>query len=85
MLDEEDNAIILNDRDRKAIGKDLAKLLSEKASGRKVVLSDETARTIGGLIVKSGDIQTNLTLESILRLEREKLESDVVGILFGSE
>jgi vacuolar-type H+-ATPase subunit E/Vma4 len=40
---------------------------------------------MGGLIVKSGDIQINLTLESILRLEREKLESDVVGILFGSE
>ncbi|HPQ47828.1 MAG TPA: V-type ATP synthase subunit E family protein [Clostridia bacterium] len=85
VLDEEENSIILNEKDRKAIGKDLTKMLSEKSSGRKVVLSDETARTIGGLIVKSGDIQTNLTLESILRLEREKLESDVVGILFGSE
>ncbi|MBN1624015.1 MAG: hypothetical protein JXN10_01225 [Clostridia bacterium] len=85
VLDESDNMIILSEKDKKEIGAELIKTLVERSSGKKVGLSDETARTMGGLIVKSGDIQINLTLESILRLEREKLESDVVGILFGSE
>ncbi len=85
VLDDNENSIILSEKDKGKIGEEIVKAIASKAPGKKVSLSDETVKTAGGLIVKSGDIQINLTLESILRLEREKLESDVVKILFGSE
>lgn len=85
VLNNADNELILNNKDREEIGEKLLKSLEKKAPGKKVELSGETISTAGGLVVKCGDIQTNLTLESILRLERERLEADVVGILFESE
>ncbi|MBN2852150.1 MAG: hypothetical protein JXQ23_05375 [Clostridia bacterium] len=74
------NTIILNERDQKTIGKKLAAKLKEE--GIEVQISDETNKSLGGLIVKNGQIQTNLTFESIIRAEREKLESEVVRMLF---
>lgn len=85
VLDDEQNSVILNKKDKAAVGPKLIEALSGKSPGKKIELSDETTQTAGGLIVRSGDIQTNLTLESLIRLEREKLEADVVEILFGSE
>jgi len=85
VLDDGDNALILSSSDRRKIGNKLVKELNGRVGKGNITLSEETIKTAGGLIVKSGDIQTNLTLEAIIRLEREKLESEVVGILFGSE
>lgn len=85
VLDKGENKLILNARDKKNVG---AKLLDEvvKANaGMKISMADETVSSAGGLVVRNGDIQTNLTLESIIRLEREKLEADVVGLIFESE
>lgn len=84
-LSEGENVLIMNEKDSKSIGAKLIKILNEKEPSKNVSLAEENIRTIGGLIVKRGDIQTNLTLESIIRLEREKLESEVVDILFESE
>ena len=67
------------------MGNKIIKILEEKVPGMKVTVSEETVSSSGGLVVRNGDIQTNLTLESIIRLEREKLEADVVGLIFESE
>jgi len=85
VLGEGENQLILNSRDREALGSKLNKAVSKKAPEMKTVISEETVSSAGGLIVRNGDIQTNLTLESIIRLEREKLEADVVRIVFESE
>lgn len=85
VLKKGENQLILNARDHDALGKKLIKAVSEKAPDMKVVISEEIVASDGGLVVRNGDIQTNLTLESIIRLEREKLEADVVGIVFESE
>lgn len=79
------NELILNTRDQETVGSKIIKILREKAPDMKVTVSKETISTSGGLVVRNGDIQTNLTLESIIRLEREKLEADVVGLIFESE
>ena len=79
------NELILNNRDKKAVGMKLLKILKEKSPEMMVVVSDESVLSAGGLVVKNGNIQTNLTMESIIRLEREKLETDVVGLIFESE
>ena len=79
------NELILNTSDAGRVGPGLVKALEGRVSGADVVLSEENVSAMGGLIVRNGDIQTNLTIESIMRLEREKLEADVVGIIFESE
>lgn len=84
-LSKDDNTLILSEKDADSIGEKLVGMLMDKSKGMKIGLSDERARTAGGLIVKSGDIQINLTLEAMTRVEREKLETEVVGILFESE
>lgn len=85
VLIEGENELILNEKDNKAVGVKLIDYLKKKDSGINVFLSSETIKTAGGLIVKNGYIQTNFTLESIIRVERERLETDVVKILFESE
>lgn len=75
-----ENTVILNAKDKKNIGSKLIAKLKEK--GIDAVISEETIKSLGGLIVKNGQIQMNLTFESIIRVEREKLESEVVRMLF---
>ncbi len=47
-------------------------------------LSSERREIGGGFILRSGRTETNCTLETILRDAREKLETKVASILFGS-
>ncbi len=85
VLKKGENELILNNRDKNTIGMKLLKMLKAKSPDMMVVVSDESVLSAGGLVVKNGNIQTNLTMESIIRLEREKLETDVVGLIFESE
>ncbi|MFO7612130.1 MAG: V-type ATP synthase subunit E family protein [Clostridia bacterium] len=85
VLTEGDNILKLNDRDCSEIGSDLVESIEKKAPGMKVSISEECLKSAGGLMVMNGDIQTNLTLESIIRLGRERMEAEVVRILFERE
>jgi len=76
-----DNELMLNSSDAKAIGSKLVKELSANKN-KKVSLCEETVETTGGLVIRNNKIQTNLTYEAILRVEREKLEGEVVKLLF---
>ncbi|MBN2557121.1 MAG: hypothetical protein JXB33_00050 [Clostridia bacterium] len=84
-LTEGGNVIKLNKRDCAEIGSDLLGSIERKAPGMKVSISGECLKSEGGLMVMNGDIQTNLTFESIIRLGRERMESEVVRILFERE
>ncbi|HYW68620.1 MAG TPA: V-type ATP synthase subunit E, partial [bacterium] len=48
-------------------------------------LSSERRAISGGFILRSGRVETNCALETILRDAREKLETDVAAILFGDD
>lgn len=47
-----------------------------------LTLSEETRNIMGGFIMVDGDVEINCTFETLVRLEREKLEKEVAGILF---
>lgn len=85
VLTKESNELILNKRDHDKVADKILKAVLDKSPDAAVTVSDETISCAGGLVVRNGNIQTNLTLESIFRLEREKLEADVVGLIFESE
>jgi V/A-type H+-transporting ATPase subunit E len=46
-------------------------------------LSDESGDFAGGFILRDGKKDTNLTLESLIKSQRDSLEPQIAGILFG--
>jgi V/A-type H+-transporting ATPase subunit E len=50
----------------------------------RLLLSSERRDIGGGFVLRSGRTETNCTLETILRDAREKMETEVAAILFGS-
>ena len=55
-----------------------------KENGKKGELkySDICRETEGGFILKSGDIEINCSFSSILRMEYNKIEAEVIKVLF---
>lgn len=47
-----------------------------------ISLSEETRPIRGGFILVDGQVETNCSFETLVRLQREKLEKDVANILF---
>ncbi len=78
--------IILSAADAAAYGDAVCKaanaLLTERGKPASLTLSEEQRETGGGLIVKEGDIETNCTFDTILRLQRPTLSSEVAKTLF---
>lgn len=71
-----DEEIILNEKDKKKFGDKILKVLKGKYK-----ISDETRDIKGGVILKNGDIETNLSLDFIFKDKREKLEQEVGKII----
>lgn len=79
--------VILNPRDRDRLG---ARLLSEAGrllgdctkSGR-IRLSQETRPIKGGFILRTGNLETNCSLEALFNIHRDKLVPQVAKVLFG--
>lgn len=47
-----------------------------------LTLSEETRNIKGGFVMVDGDIEINCTFETLVRLQREKMEKEVVKVLF---
>ncbi|MCK5596673.1 MAG: V-type ATP synthase subunit E, partial [Candidatus Eisenbacteria sp.] len=56
----------------------------ELGKGGGLKLASDRRRMRAGFILRSGRVETNCALATILRDAREKLETDVAAILFGS-
>lgn len=78
-----DEEIVLNARDRKAIGEKLVKAANEKLKGGKLKLSSETGDFKGGLILRRGSIEANCTAELLVDLCRDEMAAELAGVLFG--
>jgi len=79
-------AVIMSPKDREAVGQAVVeqanKLLNEGGKKAGLTLSGETRAFKGGLLLKSGDVEINCTLETIVQLSKEELALDVAAALF---
>ena len=74
--------ILLNTRDREAIGAKLVKAANALLPNGKLSLSDETRDIAGGLILRRGSIEANCSAELLVELSQSDLSAKVAEILF---
>ena len=76
-----DEQIILSARDRAAVGEALLKAVN--AGGKHLSLSDETRDIAGGMILRSGNVETNCSVDLLMEMCRGELAGKVADVLFG--
>ena len=78
--------VVLNAAERESVGAKVVeranRILAENGKNAALVLSDETRDIPGGVILKSGKIEVNCSINSLLELNRGTLDASVAGILF---
>ena len=78
-----DEEIVLNARDKKAVGDKLIKAANAKLGGGHLSLAGDTGSFRGGLIMRRGNIEVNCTAELLVDLCREDMAAELAGVLFG--
>ena len=73
--------VILSAEDRSRVGA-AAVEKANRSAGKQLVLSDETRPIQGGFIMVDGDVEINCAFETLVRLQREKMEKEVAQVLF---
>lgn len=83
-----DEEVILsgNDKSRLGIGfiENINRRLEAKGIKGSVRLSGEFRDIKSGFILKRGNVEVNNTFESIIRMQRDELEAEVVKVLFST-
>lgn len=81
---EEEILLSLKDKERlpPSFIDELNKKLIQKGVPANLKLSEETRNISGGFILKSGDIELNNSFESIIRMNRDDMETEVIKCLF---
>ena len=75
--------LILSAKDRAAVGDAVVKSANEKLGGAKtLVLSGESREMRGGVVLRSGDVEINCSIEALLEQSRNELAARVAAILF---
>lgn len=78
--------IVLNARDKAEVGRSVCKaaneLLSAKGTPGKLTVSEDTADISGGVIVRFGGIETNCSIDALIRQRRSGLSTEVAAALF---
>lgn len=78
--------MILSPQDASEIGPEVVLLantaLREAGKPGKLTLSAEHRSIPGGFILSQGDVELNCAFDTLVRLQREKLEKEVAAILF---
>lgn len=82
----ENGEILLSEKDRKRLNKDFIKNINERitSAGKsgKLVLSQQSIKTVGGFVLRYGEMEINSTFEILFGMLKPELENDVVNILF---
>lgn len=73
--------LIFSQKDRARVGKQVVLAVNEAKAGQ-LTLSEETRPIQGGFIMVDGDVETNCAFDTLVRLQQEKLEREVAGVLF---
>lgn len=78
--------IVLNARDKAEVGKAVCKAANERLSAKgtpgKLTVSEDTADISGGVIVRFGGIETNCSIDALIRQRRSGLSTEVAAALF---
>ena len=77
-----DEEIVLNARDKKAVGEKLVKAANEKLGGGQLRLAKDTGNFKGGLILRRGSIEANCTAELLVELCRGEMSAEIADMLF---
>ncbi len=78
--------LVFSQKDRARIGKQVViaanDALTKKGGTGRLTLAQETRRIRAGFIMLDGDVEVNCAFETLVRLQREKLELTVARTLF---
>ncbi|WP_213975615.1 V-type ATP synthase subunit E [Tepidanaerobacter acetatoxydans] len=78
--------VVISEDDKNRITPDFIKKINEKlkSMGKQgnLRISETPGKMIGGLILKSEDMEINCTFDSLIKMEREELETEIAKILF---
>ena len=77
-----DEEIVLNERDREAVGEAVVKAANALLKGGKLSLSERTGSFAGGLILSRGNVEANCTAELLVDLCRGEMSAELAGLLF---
>ena len=77
-----DEQIVLNARDRAAVGGKVVAAANAKLGDGKLTLADETGSFKGGLILHRGNIEANCTAELLVELCRGDMAAELAQVLF---
>lgn len=78
--------VVISEDDKNRITPDFIKKINEKLKSMgklgNLRISETPGKMIGGLILKSEDMEINCTFDSLINMEREELETEIAKILF---
>ena len=77
-----DEEIILNARDRAAVGEKVVSAANNRLGSGRLTLAAETRDFAGGLILRRGNVEANCTAELLVELQRGELSAEIAGLLF---
>lgn len=77
-----DEEIVLNARDRAAVGDKTVAAANARIPGGRLTLADAAGDFAGGLILRRGSIEVNCTAELLVELCREGMSSELANVLF---
>ena len=77
-----DERIVLNKRDKAAIGSAVAEKANALLGGGKLTVAEETGDFAGGLILRRDSIEVNCTAELLVKLCRDEMSAKVANVLF---
>lgn len=81
-----DEEIVFSATDKDAVGAEVVKranaLLKQKGAKAALSLGAETADICGGLMLRSGNVETNCDVDTLVKMHRASLSSQVAEILF---
>lgn len=74
--------LLFSAEDRSRVGKQVVMAANERLGSGMLTLSEHTRPICGGFILSDDEVEVNCTFETLVRLQREKLEKEVADILF---
>ena len=77
-----DEDIVLNAKDRAAVGEAVVKAANARLEGGKLRLSERTGTFAGGLILSRGNVEANCTVELLVELCRGEMSVEIADMLF---
>ena len=77
-----DEEIVLNERDRAAVGEAVVKAANALLKGGRLSLSKRTGSFAGGLILSRGNVEANCTAELLVELCRGEMSVEIADMLF---